>query len=352
MRTNRRPSRAASKKAPRKPTTSARKNTQIQEFLASFEEKLTGRRPPKPFESVNDLHERFDDYNLQKRAAWLRRPRIHTAIFEQAWNDEQLAKEGGFAFGAFERAHKIQELARNLGWSNEHVSVFKRLVVEYRQHSSIENYLNVRQLFPDVEIQVDRLGGIEAMFALENDFEEQGVESKLIVAALDADEPAIDELSLRLLECLVAREKIETGKPGYIDKRRRAISDATVGFLIAMMLEAIDWYGDEVRIPGSLTVLIRHQMCGLAPDLHQAYVSKKKKSKAAFLAAQQLRSNEKISVRKLSTITGVPRTTAARWLADNDFKDLLERNRKYVASEDFQRVLRELDRKSSPRIPD
>jgi hypothetical protein len=122
MRTSKRPSRAASKKALRKPTTSARENTRIQEFLASFEEELTGRHPPKPPESVNELHERLDDYNLQKRLAWLRLPRIHTAIFEQAWNDEQLAKEGGFAFQASERAHKIQELARNLGWSNERVS--------------------------------------------------------------------------------------------------------------------------------------------------------------------------------------------------------------------------------------
>jgi hypothetical protein len=327
-----RPRCAASQKAlPNRRQTSARgrDNTEKhKELFALLEEKLTGQRPLKPPQTLNELHERLGHYNLQKRIAWLRRPRIHIAIFEEVWNDEERAKEGFISFEATERARKVQELAKNLGWSDEHLLMFKQLVVEYRQRPSVENYLKVRHLFPDAEIQVDRLGGIDALFALEKDFEKQGVDPELIVAALEAEEPAIDALSLRLLECLAARDNIETGRPGYIERRRNAITDATVNYLIAMMLEALDRYGEMVQLPGSLIVLIRHQICSPAPDLKKAYLSKEKRLNAAFLAAQQLRPGEKVSVRKLSKMTGAPRMTAARWLADNEFKDLLEANRK------------------------
>src|SRR5262249_23429883 len=154
---------------------------------------------------------------------------------------EQLAKEGYSVSEVAERVHEVQELAKNLGWSDERLSMFKQVIVEYRQRPSIENYLKVRHLYPDVEIQIDHFGDVEALFVLEEHFEKQGIDRHLVAwGTLDADEPDLDALSLRLLECLVARDSIEIGRPGYIEKRRNAISDTTVGYLIAMMLEGLD----------------------------------------------------------------------------------------------------------------
>lgn len=45
---------------------------------------------------------------------------------------------------------------------------------------------------------------------------------------------------------------------------------------------------------------------------------------AAFRAAQWFKPGEKISVRKLASLTGIPRSTAARWLADEKFKNSLQ----------------------------
>ena len=104
-------------------------------------------------------------------------------------------------------------------------------VAVYRKDPSIENYLQVRREFPEVEIQVGQFGGMDALFALEDTFASQGIDPKLVAGALDADEPSIDALSLRLLELLAARNALPKSGPGHIEKRRRAISDATVNYL-------------------------------------------------------------------------------------------------------------------------
>jgi hypothetical protein len=123
---------------------------------------------------------------------------------------------------------KLQQSQREVGWSDERLAMFKRLIVEYRREPSIENYLRVRLQFLEVEIQVGHFAGIDPLFALENELRKQGVESQLVAAALDGDEPSIDALSLRLMQCLVAREKLPRDGPGYIQRHRDAISDAMV----------------------------------------------------------------------------------------------------------------------------
>ena len=75
------------------------------------------------------------------------------------------------------------------------------------------------------------------------------------------------------MERVVEREKIAKNEPGNIEKRRAAISDAMVNYLIVTILELCDWNEQEVRIPASLVVLIRHQLTGTNPDLHTAYLA-------------------------------------------------------------------------------
>ena len=132
-----------------------------------------------------------------------------------------------------------------LGLSGERRALFKQLVVAYRREPTIESYIQIRRKFPEVEIQISQFGGIDALFALQEDFEKQGVHPELVAAALDSDEPSLDALSLHLLECLVARSKLPRDGVGYIEKRRSAISDAMVNYLISLMLEGLDWHDEE-----------------------------------------------------------------------------------------------------------
>ena len=162
---------------------------------------------------------------------------------------------------------KVTNIAKNLGWSDQHLELFTQLVVAYTRDPSIENYLRVRKTFPDVDIQVASFGGMEAVYKLEPEFRALGIAPGLVAGGMDGVEPSIDALSLRILECIADREKISDG-PGHIEKRRAAISDSMVAYLIAIMLESYDWNDDETfRVPASLIVLVRYQLCGLEPDL-------------------------------------------------------------------------------------
>jgi hypothetical protein len=277
---------------------------------------------------LKQLNKQIDEQH--DRARWLGRPRIHTAIFEDVAEDEELAnlvaKFGGKLVGSqvSERARELNDLMNTLGLSGERCALFKQLVRAYRREPTIERYIQIRRKFPEVEIQISRFGGIDALFELQEDFEKQGIEPELVAGALDSDEPSLDALSLHLLECLVARSKLPRDGAGYIDKRRSAISDAMVNYLISIMLEALDWHEETFRVPASLIVLIWHQLCAGTLEVHQTFLSKERREAAAFRAAQWFESGEKISVRKLASVTGIPRSTAARWLADEKFKKSLQ----------------------------
>ena len=283
----------------------------------------------------------------QNRLRWLRRPRLHTAVFEKSWRNENIANEltrRGAAtqeIEAFERKRakreqQIEEVKKSLGWPDERLALFKQLVVQYRQEQSIEDYVQIRRRFPEVEIQVSQFAGIDSLFALESELKRVGVNPDLVAAALDADEPSTDTLCLHLLELLIARSKLPKTGPGHIAMRRSAISDTTVNYLISTMLESLDWHEETFRIPASFVVLVRYQLCGPRPDLHQEYLSREKRHNMAFVVAQQLKPDEKLSINKLVAMTGIPRSTAARWLADQEFRQLVEGGQRLIADESFK----------------
>ena len=78
------------------------------------------------------------------------------------------------------------------------------------------------------------------------------------------------------------------------------------------------------RVPASLEDLIRHQVSGSNPDLHQAYLAAKRFHEAVSLVAQRLKPGERLSVRKLARLAEVPKSTAERWLKSEEFGKKLE----------------------------
>lgn len=297
----------------------------------------------------------------RERLQWLNKPRLHTAIFAEARRDEELerllATNGAnfknkndaevFARQKEKRQQEIDAEVGLLGWSLERLNLFTDAVVAYRANASIQNYLSIRREFPEVEIQVARFGGIDALFSLEGDFRDQGISPDLIAGALDGDEPSVDALCLRLLELLVERDKLPKSGRGFIDQRRKAISDATVSYLITTILEAYDWNEETYRIPASLVVLIRHQVCGAQPDLDAEYRLRERKKQVAMAIAQHLKEDERLSINKLKLLAGIPRTTAARWIGDPDFRSWLDWARKR-AKEGLFEITRRAPKKARP----
>jgi hypothetical protein len=290
----------------------------------------------KPKQTYEAAMDRLAEQYWGERQAWLQKPRLHTAIFEEAWQDQEAIEEGSAVFRSYDPQQKIEKVAKQIGWSNHRLDIFTQLVTAYRQNPTIENYVRVRRLFPEVGIQVAEFGGIEPLFALEDDLKKVGVAPDLVAAALDANEPSIDALCLRLLQCLITRENLPKDGPGFIQKRRRAISDSTVNYLIVAMLESYDWHEETFRVPASLIVLIRHQLCGTSPDLHKEFLSRERRQNVAISVGQRLKPGEKLSINKLRNWTDIPRSTAARWLNDDDFLKWLEFGRRVAADALFK----------------
>lgn len=313
-------------------------------YFEGVERRVTGQVPAKPARSSQELEDRLSRDTARRHLAWLQRPRLNAAIFSQVWLDEEIAKHGGKLVGdeaqkeARDRALKVSAIAKEFRWSKKRLTLFKQLVVDYRQKPTIENYLRVRRQFPEIEILIDEFGGIDPLFVLGKEFQDQGIDPQLIAECLDAYEPSIDALCLRLMERIIEREKISKNEPGHIEKRRAAIADAMVNYLIVTILESFDWNERRVRIPASLVVLIRHQLTGTKPDLHTSYLAKERLHNLAIMIAQELKPNEKLSINKLASLASIPRSTAARWLKDKEFKGWLDTARIWVADGLFENV--------------
>jgi hypothetical protein len=311
------------------------------------ENAISGQEPKTHFEmSTEELREHLDELASEKCFAWLDRPQVHAASFNDPRPIFRDLPPGAVVPDkwATDRERNRVELAKKLGWSDERLARFRGLVVAYTEDSSVENYVRIKHEFPEVEIQVGDYGGLERLFALEDEFMRQGIDPSLIAGSLDADEPSIDELCLRLLELVVVRNKLPTSGPGYIAKRREAISDATINYLIVKMLEAANLHGRSIRFPTSLVVLIREQLCAPHTDLEQLYLSRERFQNAAFLAGQWCfhRKKKKISVRDFQNLAGVGHGTADRWLNDKEFQGWFDMGRDFAAGEGIPRVRKPL----------
>ena len=228
-------------------------------------------------------------------------------------------------------------LARRLG--SDRLSTFRCLVDAYQKKPNLENYVRLRREVPEAEIDIALFGGIDPLFHLEPELRKHDIDPQIAYRVSDACVPDMDELSLRLMQCLVAREKLPKSGPRHIEMRRNAISDPLVDYLIVMMLEATEWNKESApnEIPSSLIVLIRERLRGASPDLRKDYLAREERQHGAYLAAHRFKDFKEISVRKLRTLTGWSQGTASRWLKDPNFKEWFEWTKKALAEKDAQK---------------
>ncbi len=224
---------------------------------------------------------------------------------------------------------RVNKLAKKFD-SPEAFQLFKKLAGSYQNEPSLENYLELRRQFPQVEIEVALFDGEHTINALAQDLKKHGVHpgpEGSLCFAVEGYEPAIDALSLQIIEALVTKQKIPATGPGTIELRRNAISDALANYLIIIMLEGMETKKTELLIPCSLVTLLRHQLCGTNPDVLKYLLAKQRRQNAAWIAAKRFQGDRNISVRKLAAAVGTSRSTAARWLADPEFRHSIEANR-------------------------
>ena len=238
---------------------------------------------------------------------------------------------------ALNDSQRVHERSEKLG--ADRFATFKSLVAAYENKPNLENYLRLRREIPEAEIDIALFGGPDPLFTLEPQLRKHGIDPLLVAGAQDACVPDMDELSLRLMECLVAREKLPKSGPRHIEMRRNAISDALVDYLIVMMLEATEWNkeGAPNEIPSSLIVLIRERLCGAGPDLREELLSSEKQKRAAYIAAQHFEDLKQVSGRKLSPLTGISKTTLDRWVKSTKFKESFVLMKRFLAEKASQK---------------
>lgn len=225
---------------------------------------------------------------------------------------------------------------------------FSRLSQLFKSDPTIENYVALRRENPDEEIEVAIFGGLDPWIALKDKRRDElklsGIKSSLLLNVMDADEAAISELSLQLLEKLIERKKLQKNGETHLVGRDAAISDALIDYLIKCMLDAMEWTG-SLTIPRDLIVLIRERLGGPSSKYRVDAEIKMHRDSAKLIAARFLAAGKKPTFRLIGKALGVDASTVKRWFPDGDMMSEAE---KYADLLPLVDELRELWKKRKP----
>jgi hypothetical protein len=205
----------------------------------------------------------------------------------------------------------------------------RNLSVTYRSNPTIANYVTLRRAHPDETIRVaisGTLEGLEWRFENEDTLERFDIPLDLVGDVLDADHAAISELSLLLMQRLIAREQSAEIHQVSLGK---VVSDRLVNYLINMMLDSLD-RNDRLCMPRDLIVLIRYQLGGENDWKWERQQEGKDRLRGAALRAaiEIMERGEKPSLRVIAKAVGVNATTIRHWFPPGYLDKCLEDLRK------------------------
>src|SRR5262249_5432476 len=133
---------------------------------------------------------------------------------------------------------------------------------------------------------------------------------EIALAAVDGECAAISEVSLRLMELLLERERVQKSRKPHAVSRGEVISDVFVNTLIADMLAGLVWV--NFHINPDLAMLITYQLSSGAARL------KKKRTKSLDIfdvmdvACDLQRKGIEPSYRAVGKVMGVAASTVMR----------------------------------------
>jgi hypothetical protein len=202
---------------------------------------------------------------------------------------------------------------------------------EFKANPTIENYVRLRRENPDIQIEPAIYGGIDHAYRLEDDLKRFGIDIGLYVHTLDANEAAISELSLQLLENMILAQSLERQGETHLASRGRIIPDHLINWLTCSMLDALSWTG-SLYIPRDLIVLARSRLIPGQSDIEKTVDTRERKSHAAIVAGQMLVKKMKPSFRGVAKLLRVQPSTVKRWFAsEQEFMDLARDWEKFYA---------------------
>jgi hypothetical protein len=211
-----------------------------------------------------------------------------------------------------------------MGYGSDEEGGFNAPSRTYKNDPSIENYVKLRRENPDGEIEVAVIGGADQLFYMENELRKFGIDPALVAGAMDADNAAIGELSLQLMEKLIETRQLERAGETHLVRRGIAIPDKLVDWIIACSLDAMSW-SDNLEMSRDLIVLIRERLSGSCPHYEEASRAHHQKMNAAMIGGQLKAQGMKPTLKILGNILGVAPSTVKRWFEKGELEREIER---------------------------
>ncbi|MGH8475630.1 MAG: hypothetical protein ACRER2_07650 [Methylococcales bacterium] len=193
---------------------------------------------------------------------------------------------------------------------------FNELSKAFKSNPTIENYVRLRRQNPGEVIEVAVSSGLEWLFSNEDTLNAVGIPPVLVGDILEADQAAVSELSLLLLEKIIERKRLEQEGQTHLASRGMAISDSLINFLICMILDSLDW-NDHMVLPRDLIILLRERLGGENSIWEKEHEVKECRQKATWIAFQIAAEGKTPSYRSVGKILGVNATTVMRWFPDS-----------------------------------
>ncbi|TQV75765.1 hypothetical protein [Denitrobaculum tricleocarpae] len=200
--------------------------------------------------------------------------------------------------------------------------------VEFKNNPTIENYLHLRRSDPDAEIEISVFGGIDALFAMEDELERFGFDPQTVASIFDADEDAVSSLSLQLMEKIVQAKELTRDGETHLVRRGIAVPDKLIDWLICAMLDSLSW-NNELIIHRDLIVPIRERLGGPNPQYQQTIDAHEKRQAAIWLAAQMKAQGTEPTIRGIAQHFAVAPSTVARWFPGTSFQEEAEKLSKF-----------------------
>lgn len=201
---------------------------------------------------------------------------------------------------------------------------YNKVSTEYKFDPSIENYVRLRRADPNAEIEVSVIGGFDSMFYMRDELENYGIDPDLLGGILDADEDAISEIALCLMEKMIEARQLEKDGETHLIRRGMAVPEKLIDWVISCSLDAMSW-NDELTIPRDLIVLIRERLGGSQMQYEQEGKIRQNKTNAAMIAGQLVARGVVPTFKIIGQTLGVAPSTVMRWFGPGEFEQARDR---------------------------
>jgi hypothetical protein len=194
------------------------------------------------------------------------------------------------------------------------------LAKQFKANPTLEEYLRIRKHHPDADFDVSFVGGIDHAFALEKLLQSHGISPHLYTWSLDANDAAIRQMSLIIMEDMRAEELLKIEGETHLASRRKVMPQHLRDWLTCCMLGSFSRY-DAGSLCTDLIALLQFRLMAGASRIEEIVDMREKRVRAAFVAGSLKAQGKEPSFRKVAVLLGVQPSTVKRWfLTEAEFR--------------------------------